>query len=92
MRSLFKFVSYWNPAVRPDAEGRATIRFELPDNLTGWRILAVAVTPEDRLGLGQGTVRVNEFGTAKPIQVRTVNSASMKRRATPIHINPRGRR
>ncbi|HEY7697618.1 MAG TPA: MG2 domain-containing protein, partial [Vicinamibacteria bacterium] len=54
LRTLFKFVSYWNPALVPDAEGRATIEFEVPDNLTGWRILTMAVTPEDRMGLGQG--------------------------------------
>ncbi|MDX1502341.1 MAG: alpha-2-macroglobulin family protein [Thermoanaerobaculia bacterium] len=72
LRTLFKFVGYWNPSIRPDAEGRATIRFPLPDNLTGWRVLVVAVTAEDRLGLGQGSFRVNrptEIRPALPNQV-----------------------
>jgi uncharacterized protein YfaS (alpha-2-macroglobulin family) len=72
MRSLFKFVSYWNPSVWPDADGRATIEFELPDNLTGWRVLVMAVTPGDRMGLGQGQFRVNrptEIRPALPNQV-----------------------
>lgn len=66
MRSLFKFVSYWNPALRPDAEGKATISFELPDNLTGWRVLAMAVSPEDRMGLGDGSFKVNQATEIRP--------------------------
>ena len=72
LRTLFKFVSYWNPAIVPDAEGRATIEFEVPDNLTGWRVLTMAVTREDRMGLGQGHFVVNretEIRPALPNQV-----------------------
>src|SRR5690606_8098567 len=59
VRDLFKFVSYWNPSVRADTKGHARITFDVPDNLTGWRVLAMAVTPTDRMGLGQGTFKVN---------------------------------
>lgn len=72
MRTLFKFVSYWNPSLRPDAKGRAKIEFEVPDNLTGWRVLVLAVTPEDRLGLGHASFAVNtrtEIRPALPNQV-----------------------
>nr|XP_061811046.1 alpha-2-macroglobulin homolog [Nerophis lumbriciformis] len=65
LRSLFEFVSYWNPSIQADAEGRATIEFEVPDNLTGWRVLAMAVTPGDRMGLGEGHFAVN-----LPIELR----------------------
>ena len=66
MRSLFKFVSYWNPALRPDAQGKAHIEFEVPDNLTGWRVLAMAVTPEDRMGLGEAVFKVNQSTEIRP--------------------------
>ncbi len=66
MRSLFKFVSYWNPAISPDAEGKASISFTLPDNLTGWRVLAMAVSPEDRMGLGEGSFKVNQATEIRP--------------------------
>ena len=72
MRSVFKFVSFWNPAIRPDALGRANISFELPDNLTAWRVLVMAVSPEDRMGLGEGFLKVNqatEIRSALPNQV-----------------------
>ncbi|ALG66830.1 alpha-2-macroglobulin family protein [Beggiatoa leptomitoformis] len=65
LRSLFKFVTYWNPSVPTDAEGNAQVQFTVPDNLTGWRILALAVTPNDRLGLGDANFKVN-----LPIEVR----------------------
>jgi uncharacterized protein YfaS (alpha-2-macroglobulin family) len=66
MRSEFKFVSYWNPSIKPDSAGKATISFKVPDNLTGWRVLAVAVTPDDRMGLGEGTFKVNQATEIRP--------------------------
>jgi len=65
MRSLFKFVSYWNPSIPVDRAGKASIEFEVPDNLTSWRVLAVAVTPDDRMGLGDASFKVNQ-----PIELR----------------------
>ena len=56
MRAFFKFVSYWNPSLKADARGRASATFTLPDNLTGWRIFAMAATPTHAMGLGQGPV------------------------------------
>jgi len=67
MRSLFKFVSYWNPALETDAQGKAQIQFTVPDNLTGWRVLAMAMTPTDRMGLSDANFKVN-----RPIEIRPV--------------------
>lgn len=66
VRSSFKFVSYWNPSLLTDAEGRASIELEAPDNLTGWRVLVMAVTREDQMGLGQGTFVVNQPTELRP--------------------------
>jgi uncharacterized protein YfaS (alpha-2-macroglobulin family) len=67
MRSIFKFVSYWNPSIKPDENGNAEIEFSLPDNLTGWRILAFALSPSDRMGLGDTNIKVN-----RPTEIRAV--------------------
>ncbi len=67
MRSMFKFVSYWNPSLKADHEGRARIEFEVPDNLTGWRVLAMAVNDSDLMGLGDANFKVNQ-----PIELRPV--------------------
>ncbi|MFH1075637.1 MAG: alpha-2-macroglobulin family protein [Pseudomonadota bacterium] len=72
MRNLFKFITYWNPSIHPDKNGRASVTFELPDNLTGWRVLAFAVTKDDLMGLGQTrfvTNKQTEIQPALPNQV-----------------------
>ena len=72
LRSVFKFVSYWNPSIIADDKGRATIEFEVPDNLTGWRVLAMAVTPGDRMGLGDGNFKVNQPTELRPVMPNQV--------------------
>lgn len=65
MRSTFKYVSYWNPSLKVDANGKAEVDFTVPDNLTGWRVLAIATTPSDRFGLGEAEFKVN-----RPTEIR----------------------
>lgn len=72
MRDLFKFVAFWNPSLKADAKGNASIEFEAPDNLTGWRVLALAVTPSDRLGLGQANFKVNRPTEVRPVMPNQV--------------------
>ncbi|MBM3618747.1 MAG: large extracellular alpha-helical protein, partial [Alphaproteobacteria bacterium] len=72
MRTNFKFVSYWNPSVKVDADGNATASFTLPDNLTGWRVLAFAVTPTDRMGLGDVSFKVNQPTEIRPVMPNQV--------------------
>jgi uncharacterized protein YfaS (alpha-2-macroglobulin family) len=67
MRSVFKYVSYWNPSLELDARGNGSFEFAVPDNLTGWRVLVLAATPTDRLGLGQGSFRVNLPTEVRPV-------------------------
>ena len=67
MRTIFKFVGYWNPSLAADADGNASFEFSLPDNLTGWRVLALAATPSDGFGLGDLA-----FQTNRPTEIRPV--------------------
>lgn len=73
MRNLFKFVSYWNPSVPLDAAGNAQVSFDVPDNLTGWRVLALAVTPTDRMGLGDANFKVNRPTEIRPVMPNQVS-------------------
>ena len=66
MRSIFKFVSYWNPAIYPDNKGHAKVSFKLPENLTGWRVLVMAVTKNDLMGLGETRFVTNKFTEILP--------------------------
>lgn len=72
MRSLFKFISYWNAELKTDNNGDATLSFEAPDNLTGWRILAIATTPTDRFGLGDANFKVNRPTEVRPLMPNQV--------------------
>ncbi len=67
LRNQFKFISYWNPSIKPDKNGLAQIDFTLPDNLTGWRIFAFAVNRDDRMGMGELNFKVN-----RPTEIRPV--------------------
>jgi uncharacterized protein YfaS (alpha-2-macroglobulin family) len=72
MRVVKNYVAYWNPSVKADAGGRAQVQFKLPDNLTGWRVFAVAVTPTDHLGLGDYkflSTKLTEIQPVMPNQV-----------------------
>ncbi|MCH8320108.1 MAG: hypothetical protein IH790_04020, partial [Acidobacteria bacterium] len=60
LTSMLPFVSYWNPSLLTDASGRATIEFQVPDSLTGWRVLAMAVTSGNQMGLGEGRFTVHQ--------------------------------
>ncbi len=71
MRNIFKFVSYWNPSV-PVTNGKAEIEFEAPDNLTGWRVLALATTPNDLMGLGEANFKVNRPTEIRPVMPNQV--------------------
>lgn len=42
-RRDFRPVAFWHPALYPDANGRVSIEFKLPDTMTSYRIYAVAV-------------------------------------------------
>lgn len=50
LRGDFKSTAYWNASVVTDAKGEAVVRFDLPDNLTTFRVMAVAQTQESLFG------------------------------------------
>jgi len=58
LRGDFKSTAYWNPALVTDENGDAEASFELPDNLTSFRVMAVAQTKESEFGRGESQFRV----------------------------------
>ncbi|HEY6000710.1 MAG TPA: MG2 domain-containing protein [bacterium] len=59
-RRLFKPVAYWNPALATDAEGRAQVRFALPDQMTAFRVTVVACDAGSAFGTAERTLRVSK--------------------------------
>ena len=52
VRKNFLKLAYYNPNLVTDELGQAKVRFKLPDNLTTWRIMVVAVGEDDLFGYG----------------------------------------
>ena len=50
IRKEFKDTAYWEPSVVTGKDGRATVKFRLPDNLTTWRATARGVTGDTMVG------------------------------------------
>ena len=66
-RRNFATTAFWAPVVETDENGRATIKFTLPDNLTTWRLTLRAADVGDRFGGARATAVSN-----LPVMVRTV--------------------
>ncbi|MBW1971921.1 MAG: hypothetical protein JRI44_03645 [Deltaproteobacteria bacterium] len=66
LRKDFKAVAYWNPSIITNKNGEATVFFQLPDNLTSWRIIVVASDKNNRFGLKTSLITVNKPLIIKP--------------------------
>jgi uncharacterized protein YfaS (alpha-2-macroglobulin family) len=65
MRQNFSPLALFSPRVRTDGGGHATVPFKLPDNLTRYRVMAIAAAGDRMFGGGESTL------TARlPLQVR----------------------
>lgn len=60
IRSEFKDAIYWNPNLRTNANGKATIKLRLPDNLTTWRTTAKVITKDGKVGQGLAKITVKK--------------------------------
>jgi len=63
-RKNFVETALFRPDVRTDANGKAKVRFKLPDNLTEFRIMAVALDRE-----GKGAKSESSFFVKKPVML-----------------------
>jgi len=64
LRSKFVPTAYWNPSVKTGSDGKASVSFKLPDNLTRFRLMAVANSAR-RFGSGDASLTVS-----KPLMLR----------------------
>lgn len=70
VREAFPDTAFWAPAVQTDAQGKATVRVTLPDNLTTWRLRAQAVTADTRVGQAVVDIVTNLELMVRPIAPR----------------------
>ncbi len=60
LRKDFRPLAHWAPALRTDKNGRATVRFRVPERLTTFRLMATAQTADGRFGAGRADVVVTQ--------------------------------
>lgn len=65
VRSDFRSTILWQPDVKTDAKGEATVKMKYPDSLTGWKATARAATAGNQFGIANATTR-----TKQPLMVR----------------------
>ncbi|MDF5709221.1 MAG: alpha-2-macroglobulin [Nostoc sp. S4] len=66
-RTDFQALAYYNGSVLTDTNGNAQITFKLPDDLTTWRVMAVATDGNLRFGNGDAT-----FISTKPLLTNAI--------------------
>jgi uncharacterized protein YfaS (alpha-2-macroglobulin family) len=65
IRKQFADTAFWSANVQPDANGIATVRFDLPDDLTTWKVRTWSIDKEAQVGSAE-----TEFVTRKNLIVR----------------------
>ncbi len=60
IRKYFKAAAYWQPSLLVDASGKAQVTFDLPDNLTTFKIMVVAQTKDAKFGRSSSELKVNQ--------------------------------
>jgi alpha-2-macroglobulin len=73
IRRNFDALAIFSPSVITDANGKATVDLQLPDNLTRYRITAVAVTKSKQFGLGESTITAKQALQVRPSAPRFLN-------------------
>ncbi len=73
-RSDFRQTAFFEPSVVTDAKGHAHVHFKLPENLTTYRVMATAVSDDNRYGYGAARVTASKRLMARPALPRFVRA------------------
>lgn len=72
-RALFKSTAFFSAREQTDAQGNLELHVKMPENLTSYRIMVVAVGEGDRYGRGDGTVQLRKPLLVRPALPRFLN-------------------
>jgi uncharacterized protein YfaS (alpha-2-macroglobulin family) len=73
VRENFNALAVFSPSVRTDADGRAEVKVKLPDSLTRYRVMAVAVSGGKLAGMGESTITARMPLMVRPSAPRFLN-------------------
>ena len=87
VRSKFVSSAFWAPMLVTDANGEIPFSFTAPDNLTAFRLMAVASDISDRFGAGELRLTVNKPLMAAPALPRFLRSGDAASVGIVLHNN-----
>lgn len=70
IRSDFRTTVHFEAGRAVGSDGKTSFRFKLPDNLTSFRLMAVAAGAQDRFGFGESSIQSNRQLMARPVLPR----------------------
>lgn len=73
MRKNFNALAVFAPTLRTNAGGIAQMQFKLPDNLTRYRVMAVAVAGGKKFGTGESAITARKSLMVRPSAPRFLN-------------------
>jgi alpha-2-macroglobulin len=71
-RKNFKNTIYWNPALVTNSKGQAQVTITMPDNLSSFRVMAVAIDKKDHFGHGHNSITINKPFMLQPALPRYI--------------------
>jgi uncharacterized protein YfaS (alpha-2-macroglobulin family) len=69
----FNALAFFAASLPTDTSGRASVKVKLPDNLTRYRVMAVAVAGEKQFGIGESAITARLPVMARPSAPRFLN-------------------
>ena len=87
IRSRFMATAFWAPALVTDGDGRVQVKFKAPDNLTAFRLMAVAADLGARFGSGEQRFTVSKPLQAIPALPRFLAPGDQAQAAVAVHNN-----
>jgi len=85
VRSRFVSSAFWAPALVTDARGEVPFRFKAPDNLTAFRLMAVAADTGSRFGSGERRITIRKPLLAKPVLPRFLRAKDRAEVGVMVH-------
>lgn len=73
LRADFSALAIFAPAVPTDSSGKAQVKVKLPDNLTRYRVMAVAAAGVNHFGSGEATITAKRPLMVRPSPPRFLN-------------------
>jgi alpha-2-macroglobulin len=85
VRSNFAALALYVPSLETDAQGRAELRFKLPDGTTRYRIMAVAASRGAHVGAGETSVRTHKPLMLRPLAPRVLRAGDRLEAGVVVH-------